>query len=74
VYCNDVDSLIDALGQYHNPGEWRLFIDSSRLSLKAALLHNGNEKPSILLAFAAHMKESYDNMTFLLTMIQYEKY
>jgi hypothetical protein len=74
VYCNNVDSLLEAVEQQHNPGEWRLFIDSSRLSLKAVLLHNGNKKPSIPLAFAAHMKESYDNMKFLLTMIQYEKY
>jgi hypothetical protein len=55
VYCNDVDSLFDAVRQHHNPGEWRLFVDSSKLSLKA-ILHNGNEKPSIPLAFAAHMK------------------
>jgi hypothetical protein len=74
VYCNDVDSLLDALGQHHSPGEWRLFIDSSKLSLKVVLLHNGNEKSSTPLAFAAHTKESYDNMKFLLTMIQYEKY
>jgi hypothetical protein len=74
AYCNDVDSLLDAFGQHHNPGEWRLFTDSSKLSLKAVLLHNGNERPSIRLAFAAHMKESYDNMKFLLTMIQYGKH
>jgi hypothetical protein len=74
VYCNDVDSALDALGQHHNSGEWRLFIDSSKLSLKAVLLHNGKGKPSIPLAFAAHVKESCDNMKFLLTMIQYEKY
>jgi hypothetical protein len=74
VYCNDEDSLLDALGQYHNPGEWRLFIDSSKLSLKAILLHKGNEKPSIPLAFVAHMKKLNDNMKFLLTVLQYEKY
>jgi hypothetical protein len=67
-----VDSLLDALGQHHNAGEWRL--DSSKLSLKAILLHHGNEKPSIPLTFEAHMKESYDKMKFLLTVIQYEKY
>jgi hypothetical protein len=74
VYCNDVDSLLDTLGQRHNPGEWRLFMDSSKLSPKAILLHNGNEKPSIPLVFAARMEESNDNMKFLLTMIQYEKH
>jgi hypothetical protein len=51
-----------------------LLIDSSKLSSKAVLLHNGNEKPSTPLTFEAHMKESYDNMKFLLTVIQYEKY
>jgi hypothetical protein len=45
VYCNDVASLLDALGQHHNPGEWKSFIDSSKLYLKAVHLHNGNEKP-----------------------------
>ena len=30
----------------HNPLEWRLTIDSSKLSLKAVLLHSGNTLPS----------------------------
>lgn len=42
VFCSDVDSLMNALGIKHDPQEWRLFIDSSKLSLKAVLLHNGN--------------------------------
>jgi hypothetical protein len=29
------------------PEEWKIFIDASKLSLKAVLLHNGNEEPSI---------------------------
>ncbi|GBM59800.1 hypothetical protein AVEN_14382-1 [Araneus ventricosus] len=49
IFCNDVDSdsLFKALGQQHNPQEWRLFIDPSKVSLKAVLLHNGNKHPSI---------------------------
>jgi hypothetical protein len=35
VFCNDV---IQALGHQHNPTEWHLFIDSSKVSLKAVLL------------------------------------
>jgi hypothetical protein len=38
--------------------EWRLFIDSSLVSLKAVLIHNGNKYPSIPLAHAVHMKDS----------------
>ena len=42
VFCYDVDGLMNALGIKHDPQEWRLFIDSSKLSLKAGLLHNEN--------------------------------
>ena len=56
VYCNDVNALLQALGQQHKPEERRLFIDASKLSLKAFLLHNGNEYPSVPLAYGAYMK------------------
>jgi hypothetical protein len=46
-FCTDVDGLMRELGYEHHPDEWRLFIDSSKSSLKAVLLHNGNEKPSV---------------------------
>jgi hypothetical protein len=45
LFCYDVDGLMDALGIKHNPQEWRIFIDSSKLSLKAVLLYNGNQHP-----------------------------
>jgi hypothetical protein len=64
--CNDVDGLLDALGKKHKPEEWRLFIGSSKLSLKAVLLHNGNIHPSIPIGHAVHIKETYENMEFLL--------
>jgi len=51
-----------------------LFIDSSKVSLKAVLLHNGNIFPSAPLAHAANMKEYYENMKLLLEKIQYEKH
>lgn len=34
--------------------EWRLFIDSFNISLKAALLHNANERPSVPPAHATN--------------------
>jgi hypothetical protein len=74
VTCNDVDGLMGALNINHNPEEWRLFIDSSKLSLKAVLLHNGNVLPSIPIGHAVHMNESYDNMKKLLNCINYQKY
>jgi hypothetical protein len=50
------------------------FIDSSKVSLKAVHLHNGNNFPSVTLAHTANMKEPYENMKLLLEKIQYEKY
>ena len=45
-YC-DINGLMKSLNLDHDPTEWRLFIDSSKLSLKAVLLHNGNRLASI---------------------------
>jgi hypothetical protein len=74
VFCNDICSVMEALGHQHSIPEWRLFIDSSKVSLKAVLLHNGNKYPSVPLAHAVNMKESYENMKLLLEKIHYEKY
>jgi hypothetical protein len=55
---------MEALGHHHNTPEWRLFIDTSKVSLKAALLYNGNKYQSVPLAHAVNMKESYENRNF----------
>lgn len=57
-----------------NSDEWRLFIDASKISLKAVLLHNGNKYPSALLAHATNMKENYANLEILLEKIKYSQY
>jgi hypothetical protein len=65
---------MEALGHQHNTPEWRLFIDSSKVSLKAVLLHNGNKYPSVPSAHAVYMKESHENIKLLLGKIHYGKY
>ncbi|UYV81646.1 hypothetical protein LAZ67_20001789 [Cordylochernes scorpioides] len=74
VYCNNVVSLMEALGHDHDTEEWRLFIDSSKISMKAVLLHNGNKFPSVPIAHASNMKETYENRKLLLKKIEYERY
>lgn len=44
--CNHVNFLLDLLGQYQNPMKWIFFIDFSKMSFKAVLLHNGNKNQS----------------------------
>ena len=58
----------------HNPLDRRLFIDSSKLILKAVLLHNGNTLPSIPVGHSVHNKESYKNMKILLEDIDNDKF
>ena len=74
VACEDVDGLFKALNMSHCSGEWRPFIDSFKVSLKAVLLHNGNVLPSIPIAHAFGIKESDDSMKQLLLYIKYDPY
>jgi hypothetical protein len=64
---------LKVLNHEHNTKEWRLFIDSFKVSLKA-VLHNGNKFPSEPVVHATNTEESYENMKILLEKIQYEKY
>ena len=73
-YCSDINGLLLAEGVEHDPTEWRLFTDSSKLSLKAVLLHNGNTYPSVPIGHAVHMKETYENMNVLLKQINYAQH
>ncbi|GBM78562.1 hypothetical protein AVEN_158541-1 [Araneus ventricosus] len=73
-FCCDIDGLLKKLRIAHQPNEWRVFIDALKLSLKAVLLNNGNELPSISVVHAVYMKETYHNLKQLLEMINFSKY
>ena len=61
VYCKNVSGLLNQLGfKEYAPDDWRLFIDSSKRSLKCVLLHNGNLYGSIPLAHSTTLKEKYN--------------
>ena len=66
VFCHGVKGLLNALGC-----EWRLFIDSSKASLKCVLLSNGNHYASIPIGHSVTLKESYDTMALVLRKIKY---
>ncbi|GBP36844.1 hypothetical protein EVAR_96090_1 [Eumeta japonica] len=66
--------LFEAMNQNYDKTEWRLFIDSSKYSLKAVLLHNGNKKPSIPIGHAVNCKESYETMRTLINLIKYKEH
>jgi hypothetical protein len=47
VYCSDVFGLMEKFNIQYDVNEWRLFIDSSKISLKAVLLHSGSKYASV---------------------------
>jgi len=61
-------------GHEYNPDQWRLFIDSSKVSLKVVLLHIENRFPSVPLAHAANMKECYESMKLFWGKIKYDEF
>lgn len=75
VYCTDVPQLLHKLGvpQYQTH-DWRLFIDSSKRSLKCVLLHNGNQFPSVPLAHSTTLKEKYEAVKYVLEKIRYAQH
>ena len=58
-YCNNVSALFQSIGMIHDQTNWRLFIDSSKESIKDVLLHNGNRYPSVPVAYSTTLKETY---------------
>jgi len=74
VAYNDIDGLMQTLNINHNSLDWRLFTDSSTLSLKAVLLHNGNTLPSIPVGHSVHNKESCENINIPMDAINHDKF
>ena len=54
-----------------NLKEWRLFIDSSKRSLKCAFLYNGDKFGSIPIGHSVTLKEKYQNGKFVLDKSKY---
>ena len=67
-------SSSNGLYSLYGPTEWRLFIYSSKASLKCVLLHNGNRYASIPIDHFVHLKETYENMNMLLMKIKYNEH
>lgn len=72
VYCCKIIELMQKFEIDYNPNDWRLFIDSSKTSLKVVLLHNGNRYAPIPIGHSVHLKEKYDNLELILNKIKYK--
>ena len=62
------------MGMDYNAAEWRMFVDSSKRSLKAVLLYNGNTVASLSIAHSVTLKETYETLKTLLTSLTYDEH
>lgn len=74
AFCNNVEHLMREMGIVYIATDWRLFIDSSKFSLKAVLLDKTNTKPAIPVAYSTEMKECYETLEIILQKIDYYKH
>ena len=70
-YCTDIQGLFQEIDIAYSASDWRLFIDSSKRSLKAVLRHIDNVYQSIPIAHSVQMKEDRESVKILLELIQY---
>jgi hypothetical protein len=56
------------------PSEWRLFINSSKRSLKAVLPYNGNTVVALPIAHSVSLKETHENIETLLSCVKYDEH
>lgn len=68
AFCRSLSTDFDSA---YDSKDWRLFIDSSKRSLKCVLLHNGNKYGSIPIGHSVQIKEKYDNIKTVLERLQY---
>ncbi len=75
VYCSDISGLLNAMGvTSYDSKEWRLFLDSSKRSLKCVLLHIGNIYGAIPIGHSVHLKEEYGHVKLVLDLLKYNEH
>lgn len=56
---------------WYEPEEWTIFIHSSKMSLQAVILHNGNQFASESVGHTVHLKKCYENRDLILNKLGY---
>lgn len=74
LFGRDIPSLMTELTIQYETSNWYLFIDLSKVSLKAVQIRNCNKYPSVPVGHATEMKESFENIKSLLEHIKYTQY
>jgi len=73
VFCSNVHGILKHFNNNYYQSQWQLFIDSSKTSLKAVLLHNKYVFASVPVGHSVHLKEKYNNVAQILDKIRYDE-
>ena len=75
VYCHNISGLLQELGMpvYH-PNDWRLFLDSSKHSLKCVLLHNGNVYAAVPIGHSVYLREEHNDIKTVTDLLKYHEH
>ena len=75
VYCHDIPGLLRQLGvASYMPTKWRLFLDSSKQSLKCVLLHNDNLYGGVPVGHFVHLRETYNDIKAVINSLKYHEH
>ena len=70
-FCKDIPGALMKLGVIeYSPADWRLFIDSSKRSLKCVLLHITNVYGAIPIGHSTTLKKKHDAIKSVLQHIK----
>ena len=69
-----MNGLMSTFKVQHIAENWRMFNDSSKRSIKAVLLHNGNKYASMPVGHSVHLKETYGNLALILDKLKYKEF
>lgn len=71
MYYKDIKEILLEMGVTYVPGDWRLFIDSSKGSLKCVLLHSESLYGSIPIAHSVELKKNRCNIKLVIDSRRY---
>lgn len=75
VYCHNIQDLLHKLGiPRYNSNKWRLFIDSSKHSLKRVLLHEGNLYGAVPIGYSVCLHEIHGDIKWVIELLKYRKH
>lgn len=74
AYCKNIAGVMGYMNIEYKAEDWRIFIDSSKRSLKAVLLYKDKTVTPIPIAISSNTKESYESMRMILKAVKYQEH